>query len=322
MKTPRLSLFFKLLITALLVTFVLRKIDLRLAVQIAGTINTGWIVLAVLLFYPSQLISVYRWYFILTQMGYKAPFMVLLRNYVLGQFSALFLPGQISGDIIRTAATIRNSQNPPIIITSVLIDKLSFLIILLFSAMLGIQFSVILNISAKEKLGVILALILFIVAYFLFIHLGNITKWEIIENIFQGQGGITIFGKKILTSLKQIKHFPPSSTIIIGGISGSVVIMNVFGNYLLGRGLQISIGLWDWFVISAVIGLVQLIPITIGGLGLRESAFIGILKLYQVSSTQAVMLSILGFILITSLNAIGWLITTNLRITQPNKSLP
>ena len=58
--------------------------------------------------------------------------------------------------------------------------------------------------------------------------------------------------------------------------------------YLLSRGLQLHIGFFDWSLIVGALTLALFLPLTIGGLGVREGTLIGILGIYGYGSETAI----------------------------------
>jgi uncharacterized membrane protein YbhN (UPF0104 family) len=82
------------------------------------------------------------------------------------------------------------------------------------------------------------------------------------------------------------------------------------GNYSIGRSFNISLSIIEWLAISAVISMVQLIPVTIAGLGLREGAFVGLLGLFGVSAEKAFALSITKFAFVIFLTVVMLILVT------------
>src|SRR5207247_1873449 len=67
------------------------------------------------------------------------------------------------------------------------------------------------------------------------------------------------------------------------------------GSYTLAKSMGITISPVDWAAINAIVALVQILPLTIGGLGVREGLFAKILALYQIPVAQSTAVSLTGF---------------------------
>jgi uncharacterized membrane protein YbhN (UPF0104 family) len=64
--------------------------------------------------------------------------------------------------------------------------------------------------------------------------------------------------------------------------------------YLIGLAFGLRVAFLDYFIFIPIVLLVQTIPITIGGLGLRESAYITVFRYYGVAARTAVSFSLVA----------------------------
>jgi uncharacterized membrane protein YbhN (UPF0104 family) len=73
--------------------------------------------------------------------------------------------------------------------------------------------------------------------------------------------------------------------------------------FLIGKALHLRIHLLDYFIFIPIILLIQIIPVTINGLGLREGAYIEIFGFYGILPQTAFSFSLIdvAFRLITGL---------------------
>ncbi len=316
MKSSLTKFGLRLILTVVILGFILRAVDLSLFWQTINIIKVRWILLAVLLFYPSQILAVYRWDFVLHRVQQQVPFFTLIRTYILGQFTALFLPGQISGDVVRTFATMNSVQNRGALIISIIIDRLSFFAVLTLFAGCGLL------VTRRLPYFYNLAwinLTLFILSIFALIvstKLNMFPRQGWMNTLAQSQRKSATIGLKIMELLRNQNNFPLSGVGVILGISMLLQLLNAFGSYALARGLDFPIQVFDWIFISSIVGLVQVIPITIGGIGIREGVLVSILASYSIAPSQAVFYSLFGFVLIALLNAIGWVIVDSLAQTH------
>ncbi len=71
---------------------------------------------------------------------------------------------------------------------------------------------------------------------------------------------------------------------------------------LLSKNLNITLHFFDCCWAFSAISIITLLPITIGGLGLREGAFIGVLGLIGVAHEDALVLSLIlfSFLIVTA----------------------
>jgi uncharacterized membrane protein YbhN (UPF0104 family) len=81
--------------------------------------------------------------------------------------------------------------------------------------------------------------------------------------------------------------------IVFLGLSYQVIV--VWINYIVARDVGIIVTCFDWCWILGAVSIALLLPITIAGIGVRESAYVGLLSLLGVSIEKAVAVSFLVF---------------------------
>ena len=79
--------------------------------------------------------------------------------------------------------------------------------------------------------------------------------------------------------------------------------MMVVINILLGIGLGLKIPLTYYFIIVPLITICTAIPISVGGLGVRETAYVYFLQFAKIDSTHAILLSF-SFVITVAINAL------------------
>ncbi len=300
----RLPSLFKLSLSVLLLGLVLRSVEPALFWKTIRSADMVLVAVAVILFFPTQLLAAYRWYFLLKQLDRSQPFWSIVRYTILGQLSALFLPGQISGDVVRTIAIAHRQREKAPFTLSVIIDKTALLIALSTFALVGMVGSRVLSRFATVYVAAVgLLLVALVVLIFLCRFRSNhIPDW------------VNRFGRRLpfshwyvlnVASLPRLSFHTIIMLLVLGfGLQLSYTI----GSYVMARSMHISINPIDWAAISAIVALVQILPVTIGGLGVREGVLAGILALYRVPVTQAVAYSLIGFAIVSCLIVLSWVI--------------
>ncbi len=300
----RLPSLFKLSLSVLLLGLVLRSVEPALFWKTIRSADMVLVAVAVILFFPTQLLAAYRWYFLLKQLDLSQPFWSIVRYTILGQLSALFLPGRISGDVVRTIAIAQGQPEKALFTLSVIIDKSALLIAVSTFALIGVfgtrvisQFSTV-YVAALGLVLVALVVLIFLCRF----RSNHIPDW------------VSRFGRRLPFShwyALNVASLPRLSfhTIVILLVLGfGLQLSYTTGSYVMARSMHIAINPIDWAAISAIVALVQILPVTIGGLGVREGVLAGILALYGFPTTQAVAFSLIGFAIVSCLILLSWLI--------------
>jgi hypothetical protein len=82
-------------------------------------------------------------------------------------------------------------------------------------------------------------------------------------------------------------------------------VLCILTTTLLANNLRISVSIIDWCWIFGVVTIILFFPISIGGIGVREGSFIGILGFMGVTSEKAIALSFSIFSLELLLGILG-----------------
>jgi uncharacterized membrane protein YbhN (UPF0104 family) len=83
--------------------------------------------------------------------------------------------------------------------------------------------------------------------------------------------------------------------LLLLSIAAQVIV--VVAVYVIGRALGMTVSLWYFFVIVPLIGLVESVPVSIYGIGLRDVSYVYLLGLVGVSKPQALSLSVVYVVL-------------------------
>ena len=266
--------FIKVLLTALALYFVFSKVNIKDIESILKDINILYLFLAYIFFNISKILSSIRLNIYFKHIGVKISEIYALRLYYKGMFYNLFLPSGIGGDGYKIYL-LNKYYNAKIstLITASLLDRLSGLIPLLFFA--GVLF--IFSDFYHKFIWLDLLSIIGVTTIFPLFYLLN-------KVVFKGY--MEIFLKTtILGSLVQLLQLISAFFIIysIGYESSLVIFLTLF-------------------LISSVVAI---LPISVGGVGIRELTFLYGLSLLNLNANGGVAFSMLFFIITALSSLIG-----------------
>lgn len=264
-------------------------------------------------FIAGHLAGTVKWRLLINMGPKKLPFLVSVRCYFAGLFSNLFLPSLAGGDIVKTGLAIRyNSEKGTTIFGTVLdriIDTGSVVFIIIVAAFLSPQFlqpqdQIIVSIIA----GVFLALILFGIL-FMAIPVEKISHKKIKELMERAN--------EILKLAYKNPGRPVAAFIISLCIQTTFILLTVYLANILG----IEIPLILWFLVWPLAKLSALLPISMGGIGVREVALAALLSRLAVPSADAVALGFLWESVLICGGLFGGILYLGLKYVTP-KDLP
>ncbi len=263
----------KVALTFAILWFVLRKIDIDLLKSSLQTASPVWLLCAFILFNLSKIASAFRLNIYFRTIGLKLKESYNLILYYVGMFYNLFLPGGIGGDgykIYLLNRHFRHGVKP--LFQAVLLDRLSGLAALVFYAASLFAFSHYARLLGAWALWTALAasMLVFPVAYYA-------TKY-------------------LFTSF-----LPVFKTTMIWGLG--VQLLQLLCAWAILCSLSIDHALFEYLTLFLISSVAAVLPLTIGGVGVRELTFLYGLETIGEEPSLGVTFSFL-FFMITALSSL------------------
>jgi len=308
-------------ILLLILLFKFNKIDLQVLINDIRSTDK-WLLSAGFLFlFFGYFLGFLRWQMLLRTVGINIPLKRLVGSFSGGIFFSIFLPSTIGGDLVRAADLVEHTRKAKEVIATVFLDRLSgymglvFLILpaLLLGGNLVLDRVVFTSVSVIVILLVVLLFVLFNNNIY-----SRITKWL----SSPGAGKI----KETIKNMHQEIHvFRDHKRMIVLNLLISFIIQLVgpISVYFIGLSLGVKVNFIYFVIFLPIIGAITLLPIAIGGLGLREGLFVVYFAKAGVAKQLALTMSLLSFSFVVIYAAIGGLIyvlTVHHRRLQFNKS--
>lgn len=279
----------KILVSAgLLVYLLFFKIDFSQFLQILITAKIGYLVAAALLMIAGTALRAVRWQVLLNTLRIHVPLSRLIGLYFVGAFFNLIMPSGLGGDAIKIVELSRSTGKVPEAIGTTLVDRAVGLWALFVMALMALPFSYKLlpNRYAVEILGVILA--------------GVIGGW-----LVMGTPLIPWLGSKIrLPAQDKLERFYRSVSQLGYPALGKACLVSLVFNLMLivfniciayGLGVNQPLGIFLLFV--PIISFSLALPISIGGLGVREGIYVLLFTAVGLSNTSSLAMSLTNYLI-------------------------
>ena len=263
-----------------LIALVLSYVDLSQTLETLAGIKFSYLIIPIFISFLQTATSSYKWKIILSIEGFAVKFIYLFKTYLIGQFISLFLPTGIGGDIYRIAAIKRTVGDFSSGAATVIFDRVSGLYALLVLAVTG-SFALVSN----EVTFWLIAIVLFAPVFVLIF-----TKSRVVSTLGSSRSqALKSLGRIIASQRKFILSKKVIAVVILSITFQSIAI---FVNYLYCQALSIDISLTHLWAIIPLIYLTDMIPFSINGIGIRDSAFVFFFVLLGYSAEEALALSI------------------------------
>jgi uncharacterized membrane protein YbhN (UPF0104 family) len=295
----------KLSVSIILLVVLFTRIDVAQLWQTARLASVPWLLAAVAVFAASTLGAVWRWNLLLKAQRIEMPFSSLLGTFLIATYFNNFLPSNVGGDVIRIRDTARHANSKTLGTTVVLMDRILGLMALVFVAALGVTAVARLHHIAPPIrpvwlwVGFLAGATAMTPAVFAPAGFGRLLR------------PLTVFhpewvGDRITTLTGALARFGEEPGALVAAFFGAIFVQGalVLYYFAVAYALHLDIPLWDLAVVVPLSFVVQLLPVSVGGFGVREAFFSYYFHRIGQPIEDAVLLSLVaqGLLILFSLS--------------------
>jgi len=264
----------KLAVSAALLALLFSRVDVGVLWADARRASLAWIAVALGVYAITVLASVWRWWLLLEAQDVSMPFHSLFASMSVALFFNNFLPSNIGGDVVRVADTAKVARSKTLAATVVLADRTMGMMSLVLVAATGVT----LVTSAGTPLPVWPSWLW--AAFAAGVCAGGLMLWS--------PGGVGWLLRPLLVLHPEwvadrigsitvtLQRFRSHLGAVVACFGGAVFVqlMTVAFGWTVARALGVHIGAFDLAVVIPLAGVVQMIPISVNGFGVREAMYV------------------------------------------------
>ncbi len=243
-----------------------------------------------------------RWHRVLAALDVRARVSTLFSHYLAGLFVSNFLPTTIGGDVLRVSRLSAGNGETPRSFASVVLERLTGWLVLPVISLVTLAINPGLLRPPIDDVSKLVVVISLVTLSLLVIVLVGASSPRIGRRL-QTQEGWLRFVNAIHLGLARFRKSPGmAAEVLIVGFAYQLAV--VFAAFLAAKALGLPVSWTAVLAFMPAVAIVQVLPApTIGGLGVREGAFVLFLHPLGVSADQAITLGLLvyGINLVTSL---------------------
>jgi uncharacterized protein (TIRG00374 family) len=299
----------KIGVSLALLAYLLRTTDLgALLARVRGG-DPLLLVLAALLYCAMTALAMWRWRVLISAQGYEAPMRHISASYLVASFFNNFLPSNIGGDVIRVRDSSRLTGSKTASLVIIAADRiLGFGALYLLAALAFIAGGPPVRHLAGARvllvgLGVLFALLAYI--YFragtarAFVTRSGLARLEWLRERFEVvQGAVHVYRQDLGAILRAF------------AASVALQALFIYYYYAIAGCLRIRLPLSACFLMVPLCTLVQTVPISFNGWGIRESIFILYFGQIGLPRDNAMAFSLVGAGLVVLLSLSGAVVWT------------
>lgn len=289
-----------------LLTFLFSRVDMAALWNGARGASAAWLAVALSLYFVNVLASTWRWQLLLTAQGVQVPSRALLSSYLVAGFFNNFLPSTIGGDLVRIRDTARQAQSKTLATTVVFVDRAVGLMGLVLLAALAATMAMIVKGQEAAPIWPYWLWAAFVIG------VSAVAPAVIAPDGFgRLLQPLTALhpewvGERIQKLTSALARFRERPAALAGCFTGAIAvqILLVGFHFAIVSALAMPIMFWDLAVIVPVSFLLQMLPVSVNGYGVREATFAFYFNRLGVPIHAALLVSLMatGLMMLFSLS--------------------
>lgn len=310
--------FVRMSISVGLLSYLLWIIDWDRAIKTLEQANKLLLLTAPFCLLAGYVISSSRWVLVLADSKVKFSFRQAYTGYLLGAFYNIFLPGVMGGDVVRISLCARTAGvDLGTAVTSVMLERSAgvfallsflFLVCLLFPESLASA----VPIKSTSIVIMLVAIMITVMAVVVFGRRVLVMRQG--EKYTRGIWAFINSGIRALVSLRG------RTLVFVLLLSALFQAADIIATFLLATAIGLTLSPMVFFAVLPLVYLATVIPISLGGLGVREGTLVLLLAHFNVRSLDAVTLSFLVYLNRAVIGGLGGFVqlaeTSKIRATQ------
>jgi uncharacterized protein (TIRG00374 family) len=306
----------KLAVSAALLIYLLSSTDLAALYRRVRGGDTVLLAAAVVLYTAILIISTWRWRVLLRAQGYDAPLRRLSASYLVATFFNNFLPSNIGGDVVRVRDSSQLTGSTTTSIAIIAIDRILGLGALYLLAVVAYAFGGprLRGLAGATPALVLLGVVFAVLAY-VFFRPGTARRLLAASRL----SSIEWVRMRFETVQAAVHVYRGQLGAVWTAFAASVALQALVVVYYfdVAQSLSIPLPLSASFLIVPLCSLVQTVPVSFNGWGIRESVFILYFDQLGLPKESALAFSLVGAGLIVLLSLSGAVVWTSRNALAP-----
>jgi len=241
-------------------------------------------------------VAVAKWRVLLPEV----PFAPFLKAFLYGCFFTLVLPGQVFGEAAKIAIFGRYTDSYDRSISTVIIDKITGIISLIITGLIGLLFT-------KLELPVAFAAILIAIMVVLLVLLFSLRAERVHQAVLRLVGAPKRKSPKFNKACDSVANFVDTwrAYLFKPALLGKSLAMGILFNVaLLSQYIlvcwqyNIPISVIDMCWIMAIVNVMQVLPISLAGIGVRDASLVTMFAYIGIAKESAMIMAMVLLLVI------------------------
>jgi len=288
-----IPVWLRILVSLLLVGALVFFVDLDQVGRILASSRLDLVAWLLALMAAMRVLSGYRWFLLMRAGSPDIAFMSILRISLISVFAATFLPSGVGGEAIRIYGAARASSDLALAFSSAVVERAFGMFALLVMAAAGLSFGppglpdLLRTWSFAGLLGLALAAWLAMARRPRDHLLSVLARFSILSPVRERL-------RKLYARFDLFANGP----VLLWSLLLAFVLQlgRILAALLAARALHVDVAFVNFLVIVPAALLISSLPVSIGGLGVREGVMVTLLAMVGVAPAAGLAISVLLFV--------------------------
>jgi uncharacterized protein (TIRG00374 family) len=304
----------QLALSLALLFWLANRVGFDVVVSTLASVSWTWYLPAFVLFLGNVLLRAYRWHILVTALRQDISYGRLLYLYFLGFFFNNFIPSGFGGDVVKVLALQRGQAQGAEALSSVVMDRLTGLIGSASIALIVLGWNTMQSWfgggATELALPSLLLLITALVSVGIpagFVLIRWVDPLQLLSTHLPFTRRITA-NPGLQKFVRTIRFYPPRALLRALSVSLPFTVGLVVIQYGIARALAVDVPFHLFFLFVPIIAIINTLPISFNGLGMREGVYQFLFVPAGVSSASAIAMSLAFYFLRVCAGLIGGLL--------------
>jgi glycosyltransferase 2 family protein len=286
----------QVLVSGAVIAYLIWSIDVTQTAELLADSKPGYVFAAFSIFLATTWVMAWRWQLLLAAKGMHEPLGWLTRLYFVAYAAGQILPTAIGGDAVRIIEHARRRPEAKAnAAAAVLMERVIGAAGVLLVVAVGIAIAAgrYENVRALVFLEIVFVALTALILVTLFSRgLGR----HLEERVFPLGRRLRLEGP--VSSLYRAMHEyrdAPRALLVVLGVTMAVQFVRIVAIWLCGEAVGVDVSPLVYFILGPLLFLIQMVPVTLNGLGVREVFFVEFLTRFDVSEPAALAAGVLFY---------------------------
>jgi hypothetical protein len=283
--------FLQMLLSAVLLYLVFRQLSFQLVIEALLTIKAQNLIIALIAFIGSLLLTSYNWAYLLKHLGSSVIYRRALQATLAGLFYSFIIPSAFSSDATRSLRLYQTHQQPHELTMSIILDRLTGLVV--FAVVLGIGI-----LTHADQIPVEAATLRQQLPWLLGVVLLGSALLLVVAFLWK-----SLWLRQMQLLRQALRQWPMLLVVSLMTllVHGLVALML----WCLCLPFWESPNLFYCLLVTEILTLAEFLPISVAGLGVRESVYLVMLTPMGLAQAEVLAVSLSQLMLFLAVALFG-----------------